>query len=118
MARKQLEKLDALTAQLPKINCQKKCQECCGPVLMSKLEWERIIEAMGFTPEAREDLTCPMLCESTGLCRAYAIRPVICRLWGLVEKMKCPFGCVPERWLTDAESSVLLKAARDLCSGH
>jgi hypothetical protein len=45
-----------------------------------------------------------MLNQETGKCKVYSIRPTICRLWGLVRKMACPWGCVPERWLSDDEA--------------
>lgn len=47
--------------------------------------------------------SCSML-DGQRRCRAYAVRPTICRMWGLTERMRCPYGCVPERWLTDAEA--------------
>jgi uncharacterized protein len=100
--------IDAVYAQLPKLACQRKCQECCGPVFMSAAEWRRITNRLGRTPGPEPDLTCPMLRRSTGACKVYDIRPLICRLWGVVEAMKCPFGCVPDRWLTDAESHAMI----------
>lgn len=106
--------LESLYAQLPKIECQRKCQECCGPIVMTRLEARRLPElsfdrmpmrteggpplpGMGFVSRTPETLTCPML--KDGVCSVYDLRPAICRLWGLTEKLRCPFGCEPSpRW--------------------
>lgn len=112
-----MTKLDAIYAALPAIDCKRLCQECCGPVMMSQLEWHRIIHRLGKapqpTPEQAKRLQCPMLTDA-GDCRVYDLRPMICRLWGLVEKMRCPHGCEPERWLTDAEAAAILQAAETI----
>jgi len=99
--------LDALYGELPKINCQGKCQESCGPIFMSGPEWQRIIRRLGYEPKGRPDLTCPML-KSDGKCSVYHIRPAICRLWGIVDVMPCPWGCKPERYLTKMEGHAFL----------
>ena len=45
-------------------------------------------------------------------CAVYEVRPMICRLWGLVERMPCPFGCRPEGGLlSDEEGARLLREA-------
>jgi hypothetical protein len=44
-----------------------------------------------------------------GKCTRYKLRPLICHLWGAVEGMKCPYGCVPEGgWLTDTEAQEMI----------
>lgn len=106
--------LEELYALLPEIDCQQKCQESCGPVFMSKAEWGAICERIGWIPRGRRDLTCPMLNRAVGLCRVYDIRPTLCRLWGVVAPMPCPWGCKPERWLSDDEGWAFLEAAHRL----
>lgn len=101
--------IDAITATLPTLDCQKQCQECCGPIAMSGIEWRRIVQRLGYAPNGDDSLICPMLCRDSGLCRVYDIRPLICRLWGLVKDMACPFGCEPQRWLTDDEAHDYLR---------
>jgi Fe-S-cluster containining protein len=95
-ARERDRKLDALYAELPTIHCQGKCEESCGPIEMTRAERDRIVERTG-KPLAKVDkkLTCPLLTPA-GWCSVYSIRPAICRIWGLVPSMKCPYGCVPE----------------------
>lgn len=105
--------LDELYAELPTLNCKRLCSESCGPVIMGRIEWQSVCRAVR---EERlglaEDLTCPIL--ENGLCAAYEVRPMLCRLWGIVETMKCPWGCVPERWLTNEEGSEFLARAADV----
>lgn len=46
---------------------------------------------------------CPLLDRISHRCNGYQVRPMICRLWGLTERMKCPHGCQPSRVLDDRE---------------
>jgi Fe-S-cluster containining protein len=53
---------------------------------------------------------CVFLLPFTGKCLAYSIRPLVCRLWGVIDVpgMRCPFGCIPERWVSMTEYSELI----------
>lgn len=54
-------------------------------------------------------------------CAVYDVRPLICRLWGAVEDMPCPYGCTPEpRFLTTQEAMILLSQAHAVAGlrGH
>lgn len=127
------ERLDALYAELPTMNCQRKCQKYCGAILIPKIEAARLEEKRGvlvkidqFEPTVREDLPDPelVLQEFIGLapdkgtadcvfiapppfghCQCYSIRPLICRLWGMCDHpmLRCPHGCVPTRWVEPHE---------------
>ena len=33
-------------------------------------------------------------------CTVYAIRPLMCRVYGLLKQLSCPRGCNPAAWLT------------------
>ena len=110
------QKLELIYARIPKLSCQRLCQECCGPIRMSQVEYIRIFNkppAPGeyFLGKATAinlvTNSCPKLGRD-GSCRVYEIRPLICRLWGVVKAMACPFGCEPERWLSDKESRRLI----------
>lgn len=105
-------RLEALYARLPRLECRRLCQEACGPIVMFRPEWDRLVEFLMYEPSPTPDqaarLRCPLLDESSGRCSVYRIRPMICRLFGLVERMRCPFGCEPERWLTDEEARGLM----------
>lgn len=115
------EKLDKLYKKLPKIDCKRLCAASCGVIPVGKYEKQRIAKVVGREPfpepevilqklENKEfDLTCSLLKE--GKCEVYRIRPMVCRLYGLVKGMRCAFGCVPERWVSDREAKELLKKA-------
>lgn len=108
-----LKRIEVLYLKLPKINCKKLCINSCGPIGMSQLEYENL-KMTSHKPEisCNQDMTCGVL--KNGLCGAYEARPMICRLFGLVETMKCPFGCVPDRWISKSESFALLKAMEQI----
>jgi Fe-S-cluster containining protein len=62
----------------------------------------------------RENLVtaCPQL-SRTKRCKVYAARPLICRIWGLTELLKCPHGCVPDGgFISEEDAYVLLNKAR------
>ena len=103
--------LAAIYAELPQLKCKRLCQRACGPVFWSEVENDAISEHVhGKFLKGDASLTCPYLDKPTGDCTIYAVRPLLCRLWGLVPKMACPWGCRPERWLTDVEAYGLLHA--------
>ncbi len=104
---RQFQQLDAIYSRLPKLQCKGLCQQCCGPIAMTKLEYARLSQRVGAPPKSRADHRCPMLGKD-GRCRVYEIRPAICRLYGLVPEMKCPHGCEPERWLSPEEGKAFI----------
>jgi hypothetical protein len=105
--------LDALYAELPALSCRGLCQESCGPIFMSRVEWQRICKSVGEERKADDSLTCPLL-TAGGTCEVYQVRPMICRLWGLVETMPCPWGCKPERYLTQDEGHEFLERTGEI----
>jgi Fe-S-cluster containining protein len=110
-ARKQDRQLDALYDSLPAMRCQGHCSDACGPIAMSVRERARIIERARAPVTCGAHATCSMLTPERR-CSVYDIRPMICRLWGLVRSMKCPYGCRPEGgWLPDSEGIRLLAEA-------
>lgn len=107
--------LAALHERIPAIpDCDGRCWTSCGPVDMSWRERQRIRAAgVRITPYqdamARLDTFWCEALTSGKRCAVYEMRPVVCRLWGAVEGLKCPFGCVPEGgWLSDAEAYELI----------
>lgn len=104
---------------LPPMECKGLCQESCGPLEMSARERQRLAEN-GIKLEERHaavkrlmeggEYTCPALTPE-GQCGVYEIRPLICRLWGMVEGMPCEFGCIPEGGrLTNAQARILIQS--------
>lgn len=84
-----INRLIAIYNKVPRIQCQGLCVECCGPLQMQKLEYERLGK-----PVWRDSLTCPVLVD--GRCSNYENRPLVCRLFGVDVAMPCPWGCVIE----------------------
>lgn len=119
--------IDDLYRQIPPITCKGLCHRSCGIILLQQAELDRIVDAAGPVPVKRtppggleghqhdDTLTCPLLVRRR--CSVYALRPLICRLWGVVKGvhgMRCPHGCRPKRWLSDAEARALIDQARAL----
>ncbi len=102
--------LEDLYARIPRLDCRKLCGQACGPIVVPAAEWERLASAGG-PRESGDDLVCPYLERTSGLCEVYEARPLICRLWGVAETLPCPHGCEPERWLSAAEVEALLDEA-------
>lgn len=108
--------LALLYARIPKLSCAGKCQKCCGPIDASPVEKMVFERAVGrplpdmLVVLQSKTLTCPEL-NVVGQCSVYRYRPLICRLWGVTEHMQCPFGCVPDRWLSEVESRAMLEEA-------
>lgn len=103
------DSLEKIYADIPALNCKRRCQEFCGPVTGGPLEQKRLAAAPRAAMPSTEPDSCTFLDGITGGCTIYDIRPLICRLWGLVEDLRCPHGCVPERLLTKAEAYALLR---------
>jgi Fe-S-cluster containining protein len=123
------EAVMALYDEMPQILCLGLCHESCGSIPVVNAELPVFKKALkgplkntfpipnpgdkdangnvipgGLLICGDKDLTCPALTEDLR-CGIHASRPLICRLYGLVNnnKMRCPHGCVPERWVTDEE---------------
>ena len=105
--------LDTIYARVPRIRCKGKCQQACGPIAMTAAEFSRLAAAAGREPSCGPDLACSLL-DARGRCSGYEARPLICRLWGVVKRMRCPHGCEPERWLSEDEAAELLRQANEV----
>ncbi len=109
-----LRAAEAVYARVPPVNCKGLCQDCCGPIPMTRFEYDRITARIGRRPPplladtAAGELGCRMLAPD-GRCGVYDIRPLVCRLWGAVEGMPCPHGCEPAGGrMTDAAAGELV----------
>jgi hypothetical protein len=112
-----MTELEEIYNSLPKITCQGKCQECCGPIGIFPAEADNIKSSNHSLPSLNSELTCSKLVPVFGTCSIYQQRPLICRLWGIAKEMPCPFGCKPERYLSREEANALIKRIHDLKSG-
>ncbi len=103
--------------QIPKMNCRGLCHTYCGVIAMTSPE-RAAIDEVTTVPyvTTTSSMACPLLVNNR--CSAYEARPAICRLWGTVKAparhMRCPHGCKPKRWLSDAQARAILDQLRDL----
>ena len=112
---------------LPQIACKGLCWNSCGPIDMSTVERQRIVdlgyEIPQFTEErARrwaddEPLHCPALNRQSLQCEVYEARPFICRVWGVADSMRCPHGCEATDILDDQQVYDLLLRSLEV-GGH
>jgi uncharacterized protein len=116
-------RLARLYARLPRLACRGLCSVSCGEIHPSVRErniLERVTgRELGTQPGTavlpdgrREPVTLCSMLTPDGRCSAYQHRPAICRLWGVVENMRCPHGCQPDpRYLTVDEGHDILDQA-------
>lgn len=114
---RQFASLEELYAALPAVDCQRLCQDYCGPVIGSQEEMRRARAAGVDLAEpmlkwielgnGRAPIpSCPAL--KDGACSVYESRPYICRVWGVADSLPCEYGCQPERTLSEDEGRWLL----------
>lgn len=107
--------LKAIWDKVPAMkDCQGKCQASCGPIPVSGEERTLVERRSGKELDWNRDTwRCNML-SKTGYCTVYSVRPLICRIWGATEKLPCPYGCEPERLLTQEETLELFADLEEL----
>lgn len=119
--------IEAIYARVPTIDCRGLCTNSCTVVPMSVHEGRRLRKNGTPLPSAEEGLVglardfehyrCPALVD--GRCTVYELRPLICRLYGAVEDMRCEHGCVPDGgFLTTAEARQLIDEITEAGGGH
>lgn len=107
------EELDQIYSKIPGgFQCVPGCHECCGPVLVNKLEFERMGSKRG---PLGPKLECPYRDEQG--CSVYENRPFPCRLFGVsVEhRMSCPHGGKALVRLSQRKTDQLNKRYERLC---
>jgi Fe-S-cluster containining protein len=110
--------LDALYAELPTIACQGRCAVSCkGGIPLTDHEAKRLQMATHRKPRTDADGRCVYL-NAAERCDAYAVRPLMCRAWGLVASLSCMHGCVPDRWLPAVEFLRIAQAIERLGGGR
>lgn len=105
-------------AKVPAIECKGLCSFSCGSVPVSRSELVALRRA---DPPMRTDQRFEMPVPGTAVlampcsalvanrCAVYERRPLLCRLWGAVERLRCPFGCIPERYMSEDEVMALMR---------
>lgn len=97
-------KLQALYDAIPTFACKPGCSDCCGPVPVSKAEWQ----ALKLAPRTHTNcVDCEYLIDSK--CSAYTNRPFMCRIFGATTEraLSCPHGCGPDKPLTAKQANML-----------
>lgn len=108
-----IAELKKLHDQIPSFKCIKGCTDCCGPVFMTELE----LSLIGFQ-RIPHSTKCPYA--QKGGCSIYDRRPIICRLFGVVNDkfLTCSFGKGPalkldndtSRWILTKSQLISAKA--------
>lgn len=108
-------KLDDLYRQIPSFDCKPGCSDCCGPVPLAKVEWQRV--KLAKRNVGIDCLTCDYLVD--GKCSVYADRPFLCRLFGATAdaKLACHHGCGPAKPLTIKQANTLTAKYMRLMDG-
>src|SRR5258708_6196795 len=102
---KDLNRIKGIYNEIPAIKCKGLCVEACGPIGMTKVEWDILVDKTGKRPAVDNHGNCIYL--KDGKCSVYENRPLICRLFGTVEDMKCGFDC-EVKFLTREKAHELL----------
>lgn len=133
--RRQDARLQALYDRVPAIKCKGHCHDACCFIDASTREIERMERSSGVkltTVDAAAPngpgskvghdghilarYRCSMLTDD-GRCSVYALRPMVCRLFGVMEGMECEYGCKPTRVLSAGEGIELLAEAMNVGGG-
>lgn len=91
--KKEIAEIRAMIPESPK--CIDGCTTCCGNVPWAEVEWQEIDDHR--VAPAANPLQCPY--SVNGGCDVHESRPIICRLFTLVDnpKMTCPHGVRPKK---------------------
>lgn len=75
-------------------NCTN-CGRCCGIIPVSSIELKEIrayVSKHNIKAINIHSMICPFRDDKKKICVIYPVRPMICRLMGVVEGMECPNG--------------------------
>jgi uncharacterized protein len=121
---KKIKTLEEIYKKIPPIECKGMCHHSCTVIPAAKIEIKRARERLKKNPfnspaqastymeENKNVPSCKALIDKR--CSIYTMRPAICRLFGVVENLKCPYGCIPERYLTKKESYDIIQEIADI----
>ena len=98
-----------LYKKIPRFECIEGCTDCCGPVPWTDHELKRA--GLTAPPPEREDKSCGFANKG---CAIHAARPLMCRLFGTVEDLRCPHGRGPLVLLKPEEAHDLVRRYKRL----
>lgn len=106
--RKAEQKLKQLWERIPAFKCVEGCTACCGPVPWSEFERSKLLNPK---PHSDTCLICPYANDGQPGCSVRDERPILCRLFGVVDHplMTCTKGGIPERVLSEEEGNVIMQ---------
>ena len=124
--------IEDIYAKLPSIICKGLCHDSCGIIPLSPKERERIAAFTGrrvkvipdaianlhpghrlLRPSDADSLDCTYLKKKR--CSIHAVRPLICRMYGVVAGMPCPYGCQPSAELvSDKRAEEIIEEVANL----
>lgn len=118
---KRLKVLHEVYARVPSANCKGLCHAACSTIPAEPLEVAQLEAAAGrsitTTPighgtgvmlGTEVGAPCPFL--ALNRCTVYAARPLICRLYGVADGLRCRHGCAPDRVLNIEEVTEMVRA--------
>lgn len=111
--KKRSQRLKALYAQVPAMECKGLCTDQCSIIGMTELERDRMLQASGGKQATVDaNMRCGYL--TSGRCDVYDTRPMVCRIFGAAEDLRCKHGCRPKALLSARKGHELLDAVRRL----
>ena len=91
-----IKSLEKIYSEIPDFKCQH-CHKCCGPIIWFEpeeilirdyLQRNNLKRIIWTTNEFKKNnMICPYL--SNGRCKIYPVRPIVCRLQGNINELKC-----------------------------
>jgi len=104
------------------LHCKGLCWMSCGIIMIpNEKQVEKIREycekhgmtyfdlnerAKRFFRGEKMSAFCPYLVNKR--CSIYPVRPAICRLFGIVKELACPFGCTPSEYISHEDAKKLI----------
>jgi Fe-S-cluster containining protein len=123
-----IAELEEIYSGIPEVACVDGCGECCGLISMSRLEEDRIRRFLEerhldiqfsndpldvtYLKAVYGDNRCYFLDERQ-MCLVYPVRPIICRLYGAAENMRCPYAG-PAACLSEEEALRLIRKVNNI----
>jgi len=98
---------------IPVFDCIPGCSDCCGVVPWSPAEVEFLPEQIEVATKSLDELKARAGSKKCGLlkddkCREYQHRPIMCRIYGTTEDLKCPHGQGPGKLLTILQAAEIM----------
>lgn len=110
---------------LPDVECKGLCATTCTDIDMSSHERWLIEHRHGVKIRSRDHVEIqrkgPKRCralKTNNHCGVYEDRPLICRAFGSVAAMPCPYGCEPSRQMSDEEYEAIQILVEDIGGHH